>query len=62
MSEFAPYVVAKKISGEVLVYELSEVKAGIPIYGNPVTTEIRTEVHGVKLARYLTIGSQEDDQ
>lgn len=57
----APYIVVRRIGGEVAIFELSDIKAGIPIYANPVTTEVRSETYALKLARQLTIGAEETE-
>lgn len=53
-----PYIVVKSFSGVAGVYELSEVKAGVPVYCNPVTTEVNSETYAIKLARQLTAGQE----
>lgn len=58
----APFVVARRLNGEVAIYELTGVEGDIPIYANPVSTEIRTEHYAVRLARYLTAGSREESE
>lgn len=53
----APYVIVRSISGEVAIYELHHIDDGIPVYANPVSTEIRTATFAQKVARRLTSGA-----